>query len=102
MSFVEDVFSEARLINQKPPQPQESIPIQKTLIYLMKRYPGRIRVRWVNPWTLHGLFFALVNRQRKFPAVFIKSKSRDLVLKGKELGELSERIAEFLSQSVSD
>lgn len=68
--------------------------LRRTLGYLQRRYPRRIRVQWVDPWSLGGLWIAFRYRLRGFPAVLI---NRETVLKGEELKSLTQRVAEILS-----
>lgn len=72
-----------------------SASLRRTLFYLQHRYPQRIRIHWVDPWSLSGLWIAFRYRLRGFPSVLI---NRETVLRGEEIKLLLEQqVVEILS-----
>lgn len=69
--------------------------LQRVVYYLCKRYPDRIRVQWVNPWSLPGLWVSLRFRLKGFPYIVINQQE---VLGGEQLGRLEQRVVEILGQ----
>lgn len=69
--------------------------LQKTLVYLVKRYPRRLTVQWVSPWSLGGLWVSVRYRIRTFPTVIIDHRH---ILVGEQIDGLADRVAEILSQ----
>ncbi len=69
--------------------------VQRVVYYLCRRYPQRIRVHWVNPWSLPGLWASFRFRLRGFPCVVINRRE---VLGGEQLAQLEQRVLEILGQ----
>ena len=67
--------------------------------------PVILRIRgkasFLNSAPVKDLLDELVNRQQKFPAIFIKSKSSSIVLLDQEIVHLNEKVNELLSQPES-
>lgn len=96
--FTDGVFTEARLKDPVSASHRSSAQLQRTLGYLLRRYPGRLKVRWINPWSLNGLLFSLRYRIRTFPSVILQSRLKREVLLGDEISQLSDRVVEFLAE----
>lgn len=79
-------------------QPEEShILITKLahrLAYLRNRYPGRVRIQWVEPWSIGGLWLVWRFRVREFPTVIIGGRE---ILPPQALDRLEDKVAEALS-----
>jgi hypothetical protein len=69
--------------------------LQRVVYYLCKRYPDRIQVYWVNPWSLAGLWVSFRFRLKGFPCVVINQQE---VLSGDQLEKLEQRVVEILGQ----
>jgi len=96
--FADEVFSEASL-QDSISAAQKAIPeLDKTLSYLVKRFPRRIRVRRVSLWSLGGLWFAFRFRLRHYPVVIV---NQSIVLQGEDLKPkaLIDRIGDLLSKT---
>ncbi len=48
---------------------EQMLALRRVLYYLRSRFPSRLSVYWVNPWSLHGLWFCWRNRVRSIPVV---------------------------------
>jgi hypothetical protein len=99
-TFADQVFSEAGYHDSVSKSQRGAAKLQRTLGYLLRRYPGRLQVHWVNPWSPQGLLFAIRQRQRKFPAVILQRGNQRLVLTGADIDHLDDHIAQLLSQPV--
>lgn len=69
--------------------------VQRVVYYLCRRYPQRIQVHWVNPWSLSGLWASFRFRLKGFPCVVINQRE---VLSGEQLARLEQRVLEILEQ----
>jgi hypothetical protein len=94
-AFVDQVFKEAGY-KEKDPR-AESGQILRRLGYLKRRYPGRMKFSWINPWTPQGMWFAIRHRLRVFPSAIIQSDQQRIVLVGDQLNNLEEQVAALLS-----
>ena len=99
--FADQVFSEARLRDSISASQNPNIDLERTLFYIAKRFPRRIRIRWVSPWTLSGLWIVFRYRLRTFPTVIINGT---IVLNGEtlKLKPFQARIETLLSQPKPD
>ncbi len=97
--FIEEVFAEAGLKDTVSKTQRAASDLERTIGYLARRYPGRIRIRWVNPWSLGGIWITFRYRIRSFPAIIVNQKE---VLTGKHLQskKLQERVEFLLSQTL--
>ena len=59
-----------------------------SLAKLRRRYRGRLRTRWVNPYSLLGLYLAARFRIRSYPTIMIGSEILDSVGGASEFEEL--------------
>ncbi|UCH58387.1 MAG: hypothetical protein JSV61_09200 [Anaerolineales bacterium] len=96
-AFTDGYFSEARLKDPVSATHSNIVQLQRTLGYLQRRYPKRIKLSWVNPWSLNGLLFSLRYRIRSFPTVILQSQLKQVILSGDEITQISERVADLLS-----
>jgi hypothetical protein len=99
--FTDQVFSEAAIKDPISSEQRINASLERTLRYLVKRFPRRIRVRWINPWSPSGLLACFRYRVRNFPAVVI---NQDEVLFGDQLlhDALTQKVADILSQSIDE
>ncbi len=74
--------------------------IRRALHYLRHRFPGRLRVYWVNPWSLHGLWFCWRNHVRIIPAMLFPD-GRQVSLQNVDMEALRDLIAAYLAGNPS-
>jgi hypothetical protein len=96
--FTNELFAAQKLKDPISDAQQLSFDLIKTLSYLKNRYPQRVRIRFVNPWSLFGLWVAVRYRLRSFPAIIL---NRDLVLTGEDIKSLSQHVADLLSHPTN-
>ena len=65
-----------------------------SLAKLRRRYRGRLRTRWVNPYSLLGLYLAVRFHIRSYPTIIIGSEILDSVGGASEFEEIvADRLA---------
>jgi hypothetical protein len=98
--IADQMLAEASLKDSISTKQRNSLPLEQTLGLLVRRYPRRIRVRWVNPWTPGGLLVCIRFRVRTFPAVVMNGTR---VLTGAQLERdvLRQTLEEALSKPAS-
>ncbi len=101
-SFVDGVFKEARLKDSISVSQSGAAGLQRDLGYLLRRYPGRLRVEWINPWSLSGLVYSLRYRLRGFPVVLLRTKTKQIILVGEQIGSLKDQVTTLLAQPADD
>ena len=69
--FADEVFTEANLRDSVSQSQNLTTDLEHVLGYLAKRYPRRLRLRWLNLWSLEGLWATIRYRLRSFPAVVV-------------------------------
>jgi hypothetical protein len=94
-SLVDEYFSASQAKDAFTTDQQLLVGLQRTLAYLVKRYPKRIAIQWVNPWSLGGLWVSVRYRIRTFPAVII---NRQVILFCSEIDGLVDQVVAILSQ----
>jgi hypothetical protein len=97
-AMVDDIFHEAKLSDPVSNSQKHFTQLERTLGYLVRRYPKRINVQWINPWSAQGLIFAFRYRLRIFPTVLLQSHSEQKILASEELASLSDHVARLLSK----
>ncbi|RMD59077.1 hypothetical protein D6833_12035 [Candidatus Parcubacteria bacterium] len=99
--FAGDYFRAARLEDSLSHRQRFARELEATLRYLQQRFPQRLRVRWVSPWSLRGLWLAWRHRVRRFPAVVFPD---GWVAQGEDLRReaLRERVAAYLAGSAPE
>ncbi len=90
--FTQEILHAYRL--NDPQQNADLERLARRLTYLRNRYPGRVRVQWVEPWSPGGLWMAWRFRVRAFPTVVIGA---EYILTGEALDNLEDIVAEKLS-----
>lgn len=93
---MDEYFSASRARDPLTADQQLLEGMQRTLTYLVKRYPRRISVQWVSPWSLGGLWISIRFRIRTFPAVII---NRRVTLVGPQIDQLADQVVAILSHS---
>jgi len=95
--FADEVFTEANLRDPVSQSQKLTIDLERALGYLVKRYPKRLRIRWLNLWSLGGVWTAIRYRLRSFPAVVV-NQSHILIDDQLEIQTLQNYIDSLLSQ----
>ena len=99
LGYLAEVFEEAKLSNrlEDPGAPDRWLP--KSLAYLRRRYPGRLRARWINPHTPYGMLLALRYHVRTYPTMLVDG---DVIGPFEGAKDFEAFIASKLSQSPVD
>ena len=97
-SFVDGVFQEARMKDPISTSQMDSEWLRRKLHYLVRRYPRRIQVEWVNPLSIQGIIFSVRFRQRKFPSILLLSGSDRQFVTGNDLANIEDKDVELLSK----
>ncbi len=98
-TVAEDFLSQARLKDPITQHKEVDHTVRRALAYLQHRFPGRLRVRWVNPWSLFGLWFCWRHRVRQIPGLLLPD-GRLLALQDLELTNLRDVIAAYLAGDI--
>ena len=99
--FANEVFEEAGLKDKVTASQSISKELRRELSYLVRRYPRRLQIHWVEPLSLRGLYVRIRFRLRTYPAILLNSNSGVTVLTGKEIDKIGDHIAEILSKPVN-
>jgi len=97
LGYVTEMFDEARLRDGLSYQQLPDEWLIHSLNRLRRQYRKRLRLRWVDPHSLSGLYLSVRFRIRKFPAVII---DRELVYNGEQPEELEALVAERLARPM--
>ena len=101
-TFTGEVFKEAKLRDSLSAEQKITADLERAVHYLTRRFPRRIRVQWVDPWSFGGLWCAVRFRVRHYPTVIV---NRRTLLFGEQITmpAFTNTIAELLSASpISD
>jgi hypothetical protein len=80
--FTDEVFNSAGMQDSISADQSTIQDLRRTLSYLDRRYPGRLKIDFVDFWTFKGLVTAFRYRIRTYPAIIIDGS---LVLSGEQL-----------------
>lgn len=69
--YVGEIFEQAGLRDSLTIAQSPDAWLVRSLRHLATRFPRRIRVRWIDLWSLPGLLFAIRYRIRSYPTVVI-------------------------------
>ena len=97
LGYVTEMFDEARLRDGLSYRQLPDEWLVHSLNRLRRQYRKQLRLRWVDPHSLSGLYLSVRFRIRKFPAVIIGG---ELVYNSDAPEELEALIAERLSRAV--
>lgn len=98
LGYVSEMLDEARLRDRLSHQQLPDAWLVRCTKHLQRLYPKRLRMRWVEPYSLTGLYLAVRFRIRKFPAVII---GKDFVYNGDAAEELEALVAETLARPTT-
>ncbi len=99
--FTNEVFTAAKMSDSISHRQRMGAELERTLGYLVRRYPQRIRVRRLNLWSLGGLWATVRFRIRSFPALII-NRQRLLTDDELEFRALREIVDAYLSHAYQD
>jgi hypothetical protein len=71
IGYLAEMYEEAGLVDDLSRDQITDYWLFTSLDKLKRRYPGRILSRWVNPYSLLGLYLSLRFRIRSFPTIII-------------------------------
>lgn len=95
-ALADQVFKQAALEDPISANQRANPTLERTLGYLARRYPHRIRFRWANPFSFGGFLACLRFRVRTFPAIVLNHKE---VLVGEQLDP--DRLRETIEAALS-
>lgn len=95
--LVDEIFAQAGLKDTISASQSTTSELMRTLAYLMHRFPRRIRVEWVEPLSLRGIYTKFRYRLRAYPVVLIIIGNEVQVLSGETIATLRERVNDLLS-----
>jgi len=72
--FADEIFTEANFRDPVTQSQRLTSELERNLGYLARKFPGRLRVRWINLWSLGGAWTAIRYKLRSFPAVLVNQK----------------------------
>jgi hypothetical protein len=96
--FTDEVFAEAKLRDHVSESQGLTSELERALGYLAKRYPKRLRIRWLNLWSLGGVWVAIHYKLRSFPAVVV-NQNHVLIDDQLEIESLRNFVESLLSQN---
>ncbi len=99
--FTDEVFTAAKMRDSISHRQRMAADLERTLGYLARRYPRRIRIQRLNLWSLGGLLATVRFRIRSFPALII-NRQRLLTDGELEFRALRETVDAYLSQTYQD
>lgn len=88
LGYLAEMYEEAGLSDKLSKEQLIDYWLFESLVRLKRRYPGRLRTRWVNPYSLLGLYLAFRFRIRSFPTIIMGSEVLDPVGGPSEFEEL--------------
>lgn len=71
LGYVAEMYDAASLSDDLSRRQVPDAWLAASLERLRRRFRGRLRVRWVNPYSLGGLYLSVRYRIRSFPAIMI-------------------------------
>jgi hypothetical protein len=74
MGYLEEMLDAANLRDELSVRQLPDSWLFSSLARLRRRYRGRLRARWVNPYSLLGLYLAVRFHIRAYPAIMIGSE----------------------------
>ena len=95
-TVAEDILTHAKLSDSLTSHKEIDRDVRRALVYLQHRFPGRLRVTWVNPWSLFGLWFCWRHRVRRIPSLMLPD-GHLIDLRQVDLTALRDTIAAYLA-----
>jgi hypothetical protein len=88
IGYLAEMYEAANLRDELSVRQQTDRWLFPSLARLRRRYPGRLRTRWVNPHSFLGLYLAVRFHIRSYPTIMIGSEIVDSVGGAAEFEEL--------------
>ena len=95
-----DFFAQAHLKDEVTARHDLHSAVRRAVVYLQHRFPGRLRVRWIDPWSLSGLWFCWRHRVRHIPCLVLPD-GRQVDLRNPNLTSLRDLTAAYLAGDFS-
>lgn len=95
LGYLLEVYQEANLEDSLSRNQMPDQWLMKSLGRLRYRYPGRLRIRWVDPYSLLGFYLILRFRIRTFPAIILE---KSLVEYGEDPADFEDLITTRLAE----
>lgn len=99
--LVDEIFAQAGLKDTISSSQSMMGELRRTLAYLLNRFPRRIRVEWVEPMSLRGIYTKIRYRLRAYPVVLIFSGAEPQIVAGEDIALLRQKIDELLSSPAN-
>lgn len=99
-ALLDQVFTEAGLKDKVSEPHSTAEALRRTLIYLTRRYPRRIRIQWIEPLSLRGLYIKFRYRLSAYPVIIIQSAGKTRILSSADAKQLSDVVADVLENPV--
>lgn len=77
LGYLLEMYQEARLEDELSRDQMPDQWLVKSLRRLRFRHPGRLQIRWVDPYSLLGFYLILRFRIRTFPAIILEKSLVD-------------------------
>ncbi|MBI4772443.1 MAG: hypothetical protein HY784_18940 [Chloroflexi bacterium] len=97
--YVGEMFEQARLKDSLTESQSPDAWLVRSLGHLARRFPRRLRVQWVNLWSLPGLLLAVRYRVRTYPTIVF---STGIVYTGNDPREFEVLVIRQLETPVED
>lgn len=99
-ALLDQVFTEAGL-KDKVSEPQSTAEaLRRTLIYLTRRYPRRIRIQWIEPLSLRGLYLKFRFHLSTYPVILIHTEGETRLLSSNDAKHLADVVRDVLENPV--
>ncbi len=100
-TLLDQMFTEAGLKDKVSDSQTTAERLRRSLIYLSRRFPRRLRIQWVEPLSLRGLYVKFRYRLRTYPVVLMQSSGEFRILTGDEIKQLADHVVEMLSKPIN-
>jgi hypothetical protein len=74
IGYLAEVYQAADLTDELSVRQSPDRWLQASLARLKRRYGGLLRIRWVHPYSLAGLYLAIRYRIRTYPTIIVGSQ----------------------------
>lgn len=74
LGYLSEVFEAGKLRDRLSHEQLPDAWLPQSVRKLQRRYPKRIRARWVDPYSLMGLYLVTRFRIRSFPTIIVDNK----------------------------
>ena len=95
--LVDEVYQEAGLKDDMSLSQTTTGNLTRTLGYLLRRYPHRIKFQWIEPMSLKGLFTKFKYHLRSYPVILVISGEEIRILYEEDMSNMNEQVEELLA-----